>query len=84
MVNPNGKLNTSHKLQCGITQVNLLSPYVGSWCITTLEAFEPQALLCTDINYTAAQILSWFVVRWQLDVTFEEVRAHLGMETQRQ
>lgn len=49
-----------------------------------LEAFEPQALLCTDINYTAAQILSWFVVRWQLDVTFEEVRAHLWMETQRQ
>ena len=29
-------------------------------------------------------ILSWFVLRWQLEVTFHEVRAHLGVETQRQ
>ena len=25
-----------------------------------------------------------FVLRWQLEVTFEEARRHLGMETQRQ
>ncbi|WP_194725691.1 hypothetical protein [Noviherbaspirillum malthae] len=31
-----------------------------------------------------AQILGWFVRRWQVEVTFEETRAHLGMETQRQ
>ena len=30
------------------------------------------------------QILEYFVQRWQLEVTFEEVRAHLGVETQRQ
>jgi hypothetical protein len=30
------------------------------------------------------QILAWFVQRWQLEVTFEEVRRHLGVETQRQ
>ena len=30
------------------------------------------------------QILQWFVLRWQLEVTFQEVRTHLGMETQRQ
>jgi hypothetical protein len=30
------------------------------------------------------QIVQWFVLRWQLEVTFEEVRAHLGVETQRQ
>ncbi|MDE2843966.1 MAG: hypothetical protein OXN21_11355, partial [Chloroflexota bacterium] len=30
------------------------------------------------------QILEWFVLRWQLEVTFQEVRTHLGMETQRQ
>jgi hypothetical protein len=29
-------------------------------------------------------ILNWFVQRWQVEVTFEEVRAHLGVETQRQ
>ena len=45
---------------------------------------EPQALLCTHQDYSPEQILAWFVRRWQVEVTFEEVRAHLGMETQRQ
>jgi hypothetical protein len=26
----------------------------------------------------------WFVMRWRLEVTFHEVRDHLGVETQRQ
>jgi hypothetical protein len=26
----------------------------------------------------------WFVLRWNIEVTFEEARAHLGVETQRQ
>ena len=46
--------------------------------------FTPQALLCTDPSAAPAQILEWFVLRWQLEVTFQEVRAHLGVETQRQ
>jgi hypothetical protein len=46
--------------------------------------FAPQAFLCTDRDVTAVQILSWFVQRWQLETTFEEVRRHLGVETQRQ
>jgi hypothetical protein len=46
--------------------------------------FKPQALLCTDQNVKPEQIIRWFVLRWQLEVTFEEVRAHLGVETQRQ
>jgi len=46
--------------------------------------FDPQALLCTDPTAEPAQILAWFVLRWQLEVTFEEVRRHLGVETQRQ
>lgn len=32
----------------------------------------------------ASQIVEWFVLRWALEVTFHEVRAHLGVETQRQ
>ncbi len=48
------------------------------------ERFEPQALLCTDQTVSAQQIVEWFVVRWQLEVTFHEVRSHLGVETQRQ
>ena len=46
--------------------------------------FEPQALLSTDQAVRAAQIVEWFVLRWQVEVTFEEARAHLGVETQRQ
>ena len=46
--------------------------------------FATQALLCTDLQAAPAQILAWFVQRWQLEVTFEEVRRHLGVETQRQ
>ena len=46
--------------------------------------FDPQALLSTDQSATAQQIVEWFVLRWQLEVTFEEARAHLGVETQRQ
>ena len=46
--------------------------------------FATQALLCTDPATTPEQILAWFVRRWQLEVTFEEVRRHLGVETQRQ
>ena len=46
--------------------------------------FDPQALLCTDPAVDPTQILQWFVLRWQLEVTFQEVRTHLGMETQRQ
>jgi DDE superfamily endonuclease len=46
--------------------------------------FETRALLCTDLGQTPRQILQWFLLRWQVEVTFQEVRAHLGVETQRQ
>jgi hypothetical protein len=41
-------------------------------------------MLCTDLEATPLQILSWFVLRWQLEVTFHAARAHLSVETQRQ
>jgi len=49
--------------------------------------FPTQALLCTDLDAPPQQIVAWFVLRWQLEVTFHEVREvrdHLGVETQRQ
>ena len=48
------------------------------------KVFKTQALLCTDIKVSAEQIIEWFVRRWQVEVTFHEVRTHLGVETQRQ
>lgn len=46
--------------------------------------FATQALLCTDLKADPAQIVTWFVQRWQLETTFQAVRTHLGVETQRQ
>src|SRR5436305_650014 len=48
------------------------------------EKFDAQAFLCTNVETEPAQILAWFVRRWTIEVTFEEARAHLGIETQRQ
>ena len=47
------------------------------------DAFPPQALLCTDLDASPKQIVSWFVLRWQMESTFHEVRDHLGVETGR-
>ncbi len=44
----------------------------------------PVALGCTAPTVAATQIVAWFVARWNIEVIFEEVRAHLGFETQRQ
>ena len=49
-----------------------------------LHQFDSQALLCTDTATSPAQIIEWFLLRWQIEVTFQETRAHLGVETQRQ
>jgi hypothetical protein len=44
----------------------------------------PQAFFSTDTTLAPEEIIAIFVRRWQVEVTFSEVRAHLGVETQRQ
>lgn len=47
---------------------------------------QAHAFLCSatdDPTLTAEQIVGWFVSRWNIEVTFEEIRAYLGFETQR-
>ena len=46
--------------------------------------FDSIALLATDRTLSPRQIVEWFVQRWPLEVTLEEVREHLGVESQRQ
>lgn len=46
--------------------------------------FETRAFFSTDPYQDAPTIISDFVKRWSIEVTFEEGRAHLGIETQRQ
>ena len=45
--------------------------------------FDTQALLCTDLRVEPAKIISWFVRRWQMEATFQEMRQRLGFESQR-
>jgi hypothetical protein len=45
---------------------------------------KAEAFFSTDLQTLPEQIVSWFVLRWNIEVTFEEMRAQLGMETQRQ
>ena len=63
-----------------------MAPIALRWVLIRdpLKQFESQALLCTDSQATPAFILDCFVQRWQVEVTFEEARAHLGVQTQRQ
>lgn len=46
--------------------------------------FRTQALLCTDAGASPEKIVGWFILRWQMETTFQEARRHLGVETQRQ
>ena len=49
-----------------------------------LGELNTQALLCTSPDVEPIRIIQWFVLRWQVEVTFQELRAHIGVETQRQ
>ena len=44
----------------------------------------PVALLSTNVEMSVDQMISYFIRRWSMEVTFKEVRAQLGVETQRQ
>lgn len=48
------------------------------------DKLRPMALICTDLDLSTHQIIKFFVRRWTIEVTFEESRARLGVETQRQ
>lgn len=46
--------------------------------------YKATAFLSTDLKVKPLQILAWFILRWNVEVTFEEARSLLGVETQRQ
>ena len=48
------------------------------------QSFKPCAFFCSDLTVSAEQIVHWYIGRWNIEVTFEEMRAQLGFETQRQ
>jgi hypothetical protein len=61
-------------------------PLPIAWVLTRdpFGKLEPRAFFTTDLKASPLQLLAWVILRWGVEVTFEEVRAHLGFETQRQ
>lgn len=61
-------------------------PLPVRWVLTRdpLGKLLPAAFFATDLDATPEQVLAWVVMRWGIEVTFEEAREHLGLETQRQ
>jgi hypothetical protein len=47
------------------------------------DPITPGACFATDPALAAPEVLQHFIARWNIEVTFAEVRAHLGFETQR-
>ena len=48
--------------------------------------WKSASFFCSDLSpyITALKIINRYPTRWNIEVTFEEIRAHLGFETQRQ
>lgn len=63
-----------------------LNPVPIKWVVVR----DPEGKIRTEAFFSAntdaseKQIINWFILRWNIEVTFEELRAHLGVETQRQ
>src|SRR5262245_43576839 len=65
---------------------NGTEPLPIRWVLTRDPAgrLEPRACFSTRPEDEVASIPAEFIKRWPIEVTFEEARAHLGVETQRQ
>lgn len=60
-------------------------PLLIRWVLVLdVEKNEAEAFFSTDTKLEPEQIVNYFVLRWNIEVTFFETRAHLGVETQRQ
>lgn len=60
-------------------------PLAIRWVLVKdLDSGKIESFFSTDQNLSAIKIIEYFILRWNLETTFEEVRAHLGVETQRQ
>lgn len=62
-------------------------PPVAIRWVLVIDLAKPdkaEAFFSTDLDLAPQQIIEWFVLRWNVEVTFEETRRHLGVETQRQ
>lgn len=70
---------------CSLWYRRGLDPVPIRWVLVRCpdHSFQPTALFCSAQSVSAKQIILWFIARWNIEVTFEEMRAYLGFETQR-
>lgn len=62
------------------------APVAIRW-VLVIDPAKPErleAFFSTDLDLAPQRILEWYVLRWNVEVTFEESRRHLGVESQRQ
>ena len=60
-------------------------PIAVQWVLVVVEGKKnPIAFYSNNVEFEALDILKRYMFRWNVEVTFEEARAHLGIETQRQ
>ncbi|MGK0290449.1 MAG: hypothetical protein ACI86H_001908 [bacterium] len=60
-------------------------PIAVKWVLVRIEGKKTlQAFFSNNVEIDALDILKQYMLRWNVEVTFEEARAHLGVETQRQ
>ena len=70
---------TGHWYRAGEGIVEVLWVYVRDLTGTHRDEY----FYTTDLQLTAKQIVEYFTGRWSIEVTFQEARAHLGVETTR-
>ena len=60
-------------------------PIAVKWVLVRIEGKKkPHAFFTNDVEIDALDLLKQYMLRWNVEVTFEEARAHVGVETQRQ
>ena len=60
-------------------------PIAVKWVLVRIEGKKnPQAFFTNNVEIDALDLLKQYMLRWNVEVIFEEARAHLGVETQRQ
>ena len=70
----------------GLWRKNGVGVLAVCWVVTRDPSgkHKPKAYFSTNPAQDGLQIVHDFIKRWTIEVTFEESRAHLGIETQRQ
>jgi hypothetical protein len=72
--------------QTGLWYTPGYKPVEVRYCIVRDPEGElrDEAFFCTKLDAAPVEIIEWVVMRWSVETTFEEGRAHMGIETQRQ